>query len=72
MRNLVEIAKSQVGNLGENQKYCLKIPAVISGEYGKSNLGKISFRELISFSGNLGFQIKDVKDGEKIKLTIRN
>jgi hypothetical protein len=46
--------------------------AVIGGEYEKSNLGKINFSELIAYSGNLGFQIKDVKDGQKIKLSIEN
>ncbi|QCX39882.1 DUF1851 domain-containing protein [Aureibaculum algae] len=72
MTNLVEIAKTELGELAENQKYCLKMPAIIGGEYEKSNIGKISFAELISFSGDLGFQIKDLKDGQKIKLNIKN
>jgi len=72
MTNLVNIAKSELGELKENEKYCLKISAVISGEYEKSNLGKISFAELIDFSGDLGFQIKDLKDGQKIKLKTKN
>jgi hypothetical protein len=72
MSNLVTIAKSELGELEENQKYCLKMPANIGGEYNKSNIGKISFTELISFSGDLGFQIKDLKDGQKIKLNIKN
>lgn len=72
MTNLVEIAKSGLGELMENQKYCLKIPAVIGGEYEKSNIGKISFTELISFTGDLGFQISELKDGQKIELNITN
>tara|TARA_R110000868_G_scaffold399453_3_gene673206 strand:+ start:503 stop:943 length:441 start_codon:yes stop_codon:yes gene_type:complete len=72
MTNLVTIAKSELGELAKNQKYCLKMPAIIGGEYNKSNIGKISFAELISFSGDLGFQIKDLKDGQKIKLNIKN
>ncbi|WP_179345884.1 T6SS immunity protein Tdi1 domain-containing protein [Winogradskyella ursingii] len=71
MTNLVNIAKSELGELKENEKYCLKMSAVIGGEYEKSNLGKISFVELIAFSGDLGFQIKDLKDGQKIKLNIK-
>ncbi|WP_438423855.1 T6SS immunity protein Tdi1 domain-containing protein [Aquimarina macrocephali] len=71
MTNLVNIAKSELGELKENEKYCLKMSAVIGGEYEKSNLGKISFAELIAFSGDLGFQIKDLKDGQKIKLNIK-
>ncbi|WP_048331183.1 T6SS immunity protein Tdi1 domain-containing protein [Bizionia psychrotolerans] len=69
--NLVNIAKSELGELKENEKYCLKMSAVVGGEYEKSNLGKISFAELIAFSGDLGFQIKDLKDGQKIKLNIK-
>ena len=72
MTNLVNIAKSELGELKENEKYCLKMPAVIGGEYEKSNLGKINFSELISISGELGFQMKDLKDGQKIKLTTKN
>ncbi len=72
MTNLVNIAKSELGELKENEKYCLKMSAVIGGEYEKSNLGKISFSELIAFSGDLGFQIKDLKDGQKVELNIKN
>ena len=72
MTNLVNIAESELGELKENEKYCLKMSAIIGGEYEKSNLGKISFTELIAFSGDLGFQIKDLKDGQKIKLNIKN
>ena len=72
MDNLLNIAKPELGKLKENEKYCLKIPAVIGGKYEESNLGKITFSELISFSGDLGFQIKDLKDGQKIKLNIKN
>lgn len=70
MTNLVVVAKLELGELEENQKYCLKMPAIIGGEYDKSNIGKINFSELISFSGDLGFQIKDLKDGQKIKFKI--
>ena len=72
MTNLVEFAKSELGKLENNQKYCLKLAAVIGGQYEKSNLGKISFSELISLSGNLGYQIKDLKDGKKITLKAKN
>ncbi len=72
MTNLVNIAKSELGELKEKEKFCLKMSAVIGGEYEKSNLGKISFSELIAFSGDLGFQIKDLKDGQKVELNIKN
>ena len=72
MTNLVDTAKSELGELAENQKYCLKMPAVIGGKYEKSNFGIINFSKLIAFSGDLGFQIKDLRDGQKIKLKINN
>ena len=71
MVSLVRIAKSKLGNLEENQTYCLKIAAVFGGNYDMQNVGKISFSELILASGSLAEQIKDVKDGEKIKLSIK-
>ena len=70
MKRLVAIAKSEVGELNKFEKYCLKIPAVISSNYSKENIGKISFKELISISGDLAFQIKDLKEGQKVNLRI--
>ena len=72
MTHLVDLAKSELGELEQDQKYCLKVPAVVGGKYEKANIGKISFTELIAFSGDLGFQIKDLKDGQKINLKIKN
>jgi len=71
MINLIEVAKSKLGTLEEGQKYCLKMPAVIGGEYSELNLGKIDFLKLIGLSGDLGFQIKDIKDGERIRLNVK-
>lgn len=72
MSNLVNAAKQELGELLPDQKYCLKIPAVIGGEYEISNFGKIPFTELIAFSGDIGFQIKDLKQVDKIKIQIEN
>lgn len=72
MKNLVEIAKNKLGKLELNQKYCLKIPAPIGGKYEESNFGKIDFSELISFSGDLAHQMKDLKDGDEIRIEITN
>ena len=71
MIDLVEIARAELGELEENKKYCLKIPSIIGGEYNKTNFGIINFQELILFSGDLGFQIKDLKDGQKIKIEVK-
>lgn len=72
MTRLVEIARQQLGPLGEGQCYCLKIPAVVGGPYEASNFGAISLRELIDFAGNMAEQIKDLPDGTRIRLKIVN
>lgn len=66
----VAAANEAIGPLTDNQCFCLKIPAVIGGEYDVENFAKISRIELISSSGDIAEQIKDLPDGEKIKLVI--
>jgi len=70
MTELVELARIEAGELNKFEKYCLKIPAVISQDYSSENIGKISFSELISVSGDLAFQIRNLKDGQKVNLKI--
>lgn len=65
MERLLIAARTKLGDLESGQKYCLKAPG--SGEYSEKNLGKISFAELISFSGYVAFQIKDLKDGDEFE-----
>jgi hypothetical protein len=72
MENLTHEAITVLGQLEENEKFCLKIPAVIGGEYRIENIGKIDFFELVSFSGNLAFKIRDLNDGQNIKIEIKN
>jgi len=70
MKNLVQTARIEIGELKEKEKYCLKIPAVLGSNYEKENIAKISFDELISISGDLALQICDLNDGQKIELKI--
>lgn len=70
MKNLVEIATSKLGDLQEGRVYCLKFPPVLGGLYDESNIGTIAHEELIRFSGDMAFQIKDLPDGTKIKINI--
>lgn len=72
MKNLVAQAQEKLGPLDNGQKYYLVVPAVIGGSYHIDNIKKISFEELITLSGSIGFQIKDVKDGQKVKLVTKN
>ena len=70
MKNLTEVAKQSLGSLQSGMCYCLKLPAAIGGEYESKNIGSVKLMELISFSGDLAFQVKDVPDGGKIRLEI--
>jgi len=70
MARLVLQASQKLGPLTENRCYCLKIPAVIGGQYEPANMGTISLIELISFSGNMAERIKDLPDGSRIEIKI--
>lgn len=72
MKRLVSLAKDKLGQLKTGQKYCLKVPSILGGLYEENNLGKIDFKELIAFSGDIGFQIKDMKEGDKFEIKIKN
>jgi hypothetical protein len=70
MRSLVEQAREKCGPLPEGRKYCLKIPAILGGQYGGENFATISLVELIRASGHLARQIKDLPDGAKVHLRV--
>jgi hypothetical protein len=68
MKALVKAAKRKLGKLEQGRKYCLKIPAILSGEYSEENLETVSQIEQIGFSGNIARQIHNLPDGAKIEL----
>lgn len=70
MNNLIEIANSKLGALSTDRKYCLKIPSILGGTYTYDNIGTVKFLELISASGSLALQIKDLPDGSEVKLIV--
>ena len=70
MTELVAQAKENLGPLRPGYKYCLKIPGLLGGEYGGSNLATIPLAELISASGHIAKQIADLPDGAKVSLSI--
>lgn len=67
---LVELAAAHLGPLPDGRCYCLKIPAVLGGAYEKANLGTNSVAELLSFSGDMAQQIKDLPDGATVDLEV--
>jgi hypothetical protein len=68
----LEQAVAKFGPLPPDRCYCLKLPAVLGGEYSTENLGTISRNELISFAGDIAEQIKDVPEGGKVELIVGN
>lgn len=70
METLVIAAKRKLGELEQGRKYCLKMPAILGGEYSEENLGTVSQIEQIGFSGDIARQIRDLPDGAKIELKI--
>jgi len=63
---LVEAAHDQLGDAGEGRCYALKVPALLGGKYVPENLCTIPIAELISFTGSLGRQTRDLPDGQKV------
>jgi hypothetical protein len=70
MERLVGTATSLFGSPSAGRCFCLKIPAVLGGQYGRDNLGTISIAELIAASGDMAHQIRDLPDGAKVKLKV--
>lgn|SRR5690606_13412349 len=70
MSQLVQQARERLGPLRPGFKYCLKIPGALGGEYGGDNLATISLGGLISASGHIAQQVKDLPDGAQVKLSI--
>ncbi len=64
-------AERALGPPGEGRCYCLKIPAVLGGQYARENLGVISITQLLGASGSMAFQIKDVPDGQRVRLVVQ-
>jgi len=71
METLVAKAQGVFGDLEQGRKYCLKIPAILGGEFSKENLGTVSHIEQITISGDIARQIHDLPDGAKIELKLK-
>ncbi len=67
MRELVRLAHEKLGPLENGHRYCLKIPAILGGDYGEENLATLALGELIGFSGHVADQIRDLPEGAKLE-----
>lgn len=72
MKRLVDVATASLGELQSGRKFCLKIPGVLGGAYSIENIGTAPLSELISFSGDLAYQCKDLPDGSQVELKVIN
>lgn len=70
MTELVCLASEQCGQLPAGQKYCLKIPGVLGGEYGGDNLAIVSQAELVRISGDIARQIRALPDGTHVRFQV--
>ncbi|WP_223452694.1 MULTISPECIES: T6SS immunity protein Tdi1 domain-containing protein [unclassified Pseudomonas] len=70
MEELVKQARDKLGLLRPGYKYCLKIPAVLGGQYEESNLATISLYEQVAISGRLAKELGELPDGAQIRLDI--
>lgn len=68
MTRLVDLARETLGIVNEERCYCLKRPAVLGGKYEAANLGTITRRELLAFTGDVAEQIKDLPDGASVNI----
>lgn len=51
MTEMVDLARSTLGPLVDDRKYCLKIPCVLGGDYRRANLATAPLPQLIRFAG---------------------
>jgi len=70
MAKLLDLASQHLGPLSDGHCYCLKTPGVLGGEYTIDNIGTIKVGELLQFAGDVGFQIRDLPDGQKIRFKV--
>nr|WP_280818106.1 T6SS immunity protein Tdi1 domain-containing protein [Zongyanglinia huanghaiensis] len=70
MTNLVEVARSQLGNLEAGWVFHLIIPALFHGPYEASNFGTAPLEELIELSGEWSLTAKDVPEGGHVLLPV--
>ncbi len=70
MNALVHAAREKLGPLGEGRRYCLKVPGAIGGAYDAENIATAPIENIISLSGDIANQIKDLPEGSKITLKV--
>lgn len=70
MRQLVGVARENLGELSSMRKYCLRIPSYLGGAYGMPNLSTAPIHEIIGMAGEIARQTHELPDGAKIQLKV--
>lgn len=68
MEIMVEAGEKKFGPLTEGIKYHMAVPGPLGGEYNSANIRTVAFEKIIKFSGELALEVKDLPDGEKVKI----
>lgn len=68
MAALVEELVDAYGELAVGECFGLVVPAVLGGEYSVGNIRRRGLYEYLRFTGDIGNQTKDMRDGEKLEL----
>lgn len=68
MVSILVDAKAALGDLAEDERYCLKVPGILDGDYVGDNVIKASLENIIVSAGKLGQFIADKPEGAKIDL----
>jgi hypothetical protein len=72
MLGLVNKCREAGLTLLDNQCYGYKTPPVLGGEYAVDNVFSISLAEHYSFLSDLYRQTKDLPDGSRVEIVVRN
>lgn len=68
MVSILVDAKEALGDLAEGERYCLKVPGILDGDYAGDNVVKATLENIIVSAGQLGQHIADKPEGATIDL----
>ncbi len=67
---LIDEAEEKFGILEIGQCYALIKPAVIGGDYSTENMRVAAINEYLAFTGDIAYQTKDLKQGDKVQICL--
>lgn len=69
---LVERAHAAIGAPGDGRCYSLSIPALLHGDYASNDFWHPPVTELIGAMGDIERQTRDLPDGSKVELKVKD